>query len=152
MFIYGSRKEIEKTLLQGLVPYHWAVDQGNSWCNWSKGKTSENMGSGVVSKGASTRCPEAWKLTLRELLPKVVEVQIWNCYWVLMKRIVSVKGDIVLLKNSIVFKKNAIFIHSSLDHKWQKLSFDSLSKKAHKAWKEIEYSLEDWSYSIGPRA
>lgn len=71
----------------------------------------------------------------------MVEVQIWNCYWVLVKKIVGVKGDIVLLKNSIVFKKNATFIHSSLGHKWQKLNFDSLSKKAHKAWKEIEYSL-----------
>ena len=58
-----------------------------------------------------------------------------------MKRIVSVKDNIVLLKNIIVFKKNATFIHSSLGHKWQKLKFDSLCKKAHKTWKEMEYSL-----------
>lgn len=45
-----------------------------------------------------------------------------------MKRTVAVKGNILLLKNSIVFKKNTTFIYNSLGHKWQNLNLDSLSK------------------------
>lgn len=27
---------------QDFIPFHWAVDWGNSRCSWSKGKTSES--------------------------------------------------------------------------------------------------------------
>lgn len=54
-----------------------------------------------------------------------------NCYEVLMKRIVSMKSNILVLKNRIVFKKDATYSKLFKGYKWQKLNLDSLSKKGH---------------------
>lgn len=67
----------------------------------------------------------------------------WNCYEVLIKRIVSAKDNILVLKNSIIFKKN-VALFSSL---WAVSDRNSIRQFKQNEAFIVSYSLEGNRYS-----